>query len=249
MAGLIGQRGRGLDIQKWLASTGREFHWPGYQYLGPGTHLKKRLKRGDPGINHLDWIAKQHNINYACAKNLRDKHAADRKMIQASDPLRGRKTHTEQMVKKIMQAKVQLKWVGREWRERGLPADTLLENLSKMLNSNENFEFNDSFNLSVVHVRPPPRGTGKKRYVPGHLSKVWLHEGKKKSLVKIHRDEEGWCVAKAIVTTRALHLAGHDQYARKRWTCPCRNFHRRHLAAERLMAKVGLGPGAWGPDQ
>ena len=106
---LVRQMGGGLDIQKWLAKTGREFHWPGYQYLGPGTHLKKRLKRGDPGINRLDRLAKQQDIDYARAKNLRDKHAADRKMIQAIDRFKGRKTNTEQMVKKIMQAKVHLK--------------------------------------------------------------------------------------------------------------------------------------------
>ena len=23
-----------------------EFHWTGYQFMGPGTHLKKRLARG-----------------------------------------------------------------------------------------------------------------------------------------------------------------------------------------------------------
>ena len=59
--------GRGLDVQKWLAKTGIEFHWPGYQYMGPGTHLEKRLKRGDPGINRLDRIAKQHDIDYSRA--------------------------------------------------------------------------------------------------------------------------------------------------------------------------------------
>ena len=35
------QWGRGLDIQKWLEKTGIEFHWPGYQYMGPGSKLKK----------------------------------------------------------------------------------------------------------------------------------------------------------------------------------------------------------------
>ena len=102
------QKGRGLDIQKVLAKTGREFHWPGYQYLGPGTHLKKRLKRGDPGINRLDRLAKQHDIDYARARTLRDKHAADRKMIKAIDRLK-KKTQTEKIVKKIMQTKVHLK--------------------------------------------------------------------------------------------------------------------------------------------
>ena len=59
------QRGSGVDVQKWIGKTGREFHWPGYQYMGPGTHLKTRLARGDPGINRLDKIAKQHDINYS----------------------------------------------------------------------------------------------------------------------------------------------------------------------------------------
>ena len=49
------QRGGKLDLQKALAKTGIEFHWPGYQYMGPGTHLEKRLKRGDPG--KTVWIA------------------------------------------------------------------------------------------------------------------------------------------------------------------------------------------------
>ena len=58
-----------------------EFHWPGYQYMGPGTHLEKRLARGDPGINRLDWIAKAHDIDYGKANDLKDKWAADGKMI------------------------------------------------------------------------------------------------------------------------------------------------------------------------
>ena len=103
------QRGHGLDIQKWLGKTGIEFHWPGYQYMGPGTHLKKRLARGDPGINRLDRISKQHDIDYSKAKNLQDKWKADTKMIKAINKLPGRKTMTERIVKRIMQAKKRLK--------------------------------------------------------------------------------------------------------------------------------------------
>ena len=99
----------GSDVQKWIAKTGKEFHWPGYQYMGPGTHLAKRLRRGDPGINRLDQIAKQHDIDYSRAKNLQDKWKADTKMIQAIDRLPGKKTKTERVVKKIMQAKKRLK--------------------------------------------------------------------------------------------------------------------------------------------
>ena len=72
------QRGRGVDFQKWLSKTGIAFHVPGYQYLGPGTKLKKRLARGDPGKNRLDRIAKQHDIDYSCIKkNLQEKWAVD----------------------------------------------------------------------------------------------------------------------------------------------------------------------------
>ena len=67
------QRGGRLDVQKALSKTGIEFHSPGYQYMGPGTRLKKRLARGDPGINRLDRIAKQHDIDYSKAKSLKDK--------------------------------------------------------------------------------------------------------------------------------------------------------------------------------
>ena len=94
------QSGGAVDVQKWIAKTGKEFHWPGYQYMGPGTHLAKRLKRGDPGINRLDQIAKQHDIDYSRAKNLQDKWKADTKMIQAIDRLPGKKTKTERVVKK-----------------------------------------------------------------------------------------------------------------------------------------------------
>ena len=103
------QRGYGLDLQKWLGKTGIEFHWPGYQYMGPGTHLKKRLKRGDRGINRLDRISKQHDIDYSKSKSLQDKWKADTKMIRAIDKLPGRKTMTERIVKRIMQAKKRLK--------------------------------------------------------------------------------------------------------------------------------------------
>ena len=102
------QRGKGFHIQKALDKTGIEFHWLGYQYMGPGTHLKKRLAHGDPGKNRLDRLAKQHDIDYSKAKNLRDKHAADRKMIKGIEACKC-KSLTEQTVKNIMKAKLTMK--------------------------------------------------------------------------------------------------------------------------------------------
>ncbi len=42
-----------------------EVHLPGYNYLGSGTNLAKRLSRDDKGINPLDEAAKQHNTFYS----------------------------------------------------------------------------------------------------------------------------------------------------------------------------------------
>ena len=95
-------------MQNLLNKTGIEFHWPGYQYMGPGTHLKKRLARGDPGINRLDRIAKAHDIDYDKAKNLKEKWAADRKMIAKIDQLPGSKSLTERIVRRIMKTKLRL---------------------------------------------------------------------------------------------------------------------------------------------
>ena len=36
-------KGGGFDIQKWIFKLGIEFHWPGYQYMGPGTHLESMI--------------------------------------------------------------------------------------------------------------------------------------------------------------------------------------------------------------
>jgi len=49
--------------------------------MGPGTPLKKRLARGDPGINRLDRIAKAHDNDHDRTKDLKNKWAVDRKMI------------------------------------------------------------------------------------------------------------------------------------------------------------------------
>ena len=49
--------------------------------MGPATKLKKRLERGDCGINPLDSACKEHDIAYAKNldvknRNLADKHLA-----------------------------------------------------------------------------------------------------------------------------------------------------------------------------
>lgn len=47
-----------------MIETGNEYHIPGYNYLGPGTHIRQRLSEGVQPINSLDTIAQQHDLAY-----------------------------------------------------------------------------------------------------------------------------------------------------------------------------------------
>lgn len=57
-----------------------ELHLPGYQYCGPGTRLRKRLIRGDPGINPLDQACRVHDIAYSNHQDLEHRHQADKQL-------------------------------------------------------------------------------------------------------------------------------------------------------------------------
>lgn len=97
-----------FDLQKWLNSLGMEFHWPGYQFMGPGTRLKDRLRSSQTGVNRLDRLALIHDLKYMEAKNLQDKHRADREMIKGIQFFGrdGSQTWTEWTVEQILKAKV-----------------------------------------------------------------------------------------------------------------------------------------------
>lgn len=58
------------------------------QYLGPGTNVITRLKRGDLGRTPVDQISKIHDIRYSLATNPQDVRNADNEMIQAIDRVR-----------------------------------------------------------------------------------------------------------------------------------------------------------------
>jgi Phospholipase A2-like domain len=55
-----------------------EVHLKDYQYCGPGTNLRIRLARNDPGINKLDRACKRHDIAYSQEGG--DRTAADRRL-------------------------------------------------------------------------------------------------------------------------------------------------------------------------
>lgn len=73
--------GQGL-LNSVINSLPFELHIPGYQYCGPGTHLAKRLARGDAGINPLDKFCREHDITYSQSRDLETRHNADRKLAE-----------------------------------------------------------------------------------------------------------------------------------------------------------------------
>ncbi|KAE9522940.1 hypothetical protein AGLY_016571, partial [Aphis glycines] len=55
-----------------------ELHWPGYNYLGPGTKLEKNKKP----INKLDEAARDHDYFYKDHKDTKTRHEADKILEQ-----------------------------------------------------------------------------------------------------------------------------------------------------------------------
>lgn len=59
-----------------------EMHIPGYNYCGPGTKLRKRLDRGDRGVNPLDESCRRHDQFYANEQDLSKRHQADQTLAR-----------------------------------------------------------------------------------------------------------------------------------------------------------------------
>ena len=63
-------------------------------YMGPGTRVIERLKRGDPPRTLSDKVAQRHDIDYALAAGMKDKdaqnkaiRAADKRMVASLDKI------------------------------------------------------------------------------------------------------------------------------------------------------------------
>ena len=60
-------------------------------YIGPGTDLLTRLKRGDEPIVKSDKVAQAHDIRYTLSKDINNIKDADRKMVDKLKSLRKNK--------------------------------------------------------------------------------------------------------------------------------------------------------------
>ena len=98
----------------------------------------------------------------------------------------------------------------REWRNGGNRVDTLFNRLSDALNSNENFEMNDTFQVSITRVRHAPRASGSRRKLkPGHRPLAVLKR-KKENVIQI-QNKDCLCCARALVTAKA-RADNHPQW-------------------------------------
>ncbi|KAI8120059.1 hypothetical protein CVS40_8596 [Lucilia cuprina] len=74
-------RGQGI-LNNLIDILPIELHIPGYQFCGPGTKLKKRLARGDKGINPLDTACREHDIAYFQNRDSTERSKADKKLTE-----------------------------------------------------------------------------------------------------------------------------------------------------------------------
>lgn len=89
-----------------------------------------------------------------------------------------------------------------EWQRGGGRVEELLQQMSRILNSNEDFQPDDSFQLSFTHVLHSVQGSGKRKQKSGH-SHPETFKRLKSSVVTI-KGNDGMCAARALVTAKAL---------------------------------------------
>ena len=115
--------------------------------------------------------------------------------------------------------------------------EALFHRLAQALNSNEQFEMDDSFQVSITQVHHAPQGTGRpRRGKPGHPT-MQLLTANKRSVIQIKNNDE-LCCARALVVAKT-RLDQHPKWSSIR--------HGGKLQKEMALllhheAKVPLGP-------
>ena len=93
-----------------------------------------------------------------------------------------------------------------EWINHERNARQLLEKITQILNSNEQFQVDGSFHIEVTHIQDPGQGSGRPRFQLGtrHIEKA-LRDNR--SVILINNQDE-LCCARALVTLQALREEG-----------------------------------------
>jgi len=124
-----------------------------------------------------------------------------------------------------------------EWREGGERMDALFDRLAQALNSNEQIEMDDSFQLSITQVHHAPQGTGRpRRGKPGHPTMELLTKTSK-SVIRIQNKDE-LCCARALVVAKAKV----DQHPKEKAIRQGKSLQRTLALELQHEANVPLGP-------
>lgn len=161
-------RGSGL-VNSLINNLPFELHLPGYNYCGPGTRLRKRLLRGDQGINQLDNACMQHDIAYN-SNNLEDRHRADLKLydmakqrLKSKNAGKGEKL-ASWLVSKVMKTKVK-HGAGTKKKTFKSIVSTLRNHLKKMKPKNNSKAIQEAYSAAKKLIKSKSR-VGLPRIIP-----------------------------------------------------------------------------------
>ena len=135
----------------------------------------------------------------------------------------------------------------REFLARTVRLNELLEQLSAKLNSNESFSPNQSFQVDVVFVKTPQRGSGKKCRNPG--LRCIDNENKKKRCIIPIKNNDNLCCPRAIATMIAYCRREESNDASFHWRYMKEGKAVQEKAARELCQQAGVDPGPCGWEE
>lgn len=163
-------------------------------YMGPGTNLIARLKRGDPPRTEVDKAAMAHDIRYSLAKNTDDIRKADNIMMNTVDRISRNRGDDP---KNIAQARlIKLKTIGEDLGV--IRRDAFSGDLANNKIDDQDRILMMSKIAGLAHEGYGMCGKGKKKILPGDALKLKLLKqmarqklrggGKKLTGINIDRD-------------------------------------------------------------
>lgn len=162
------KRGTGI-VDKIIDILPFELHVPSYQYCGPGTHLEKRLARGDPGINPLDAACKRHDIEYSKHKKSEERSSADKvlqkeamKRVFSKDASLAERA-TALGVAAAMKAKRSLSKIGKgldkaKSKKKKIALSTIIKNARNAIKKSRPDNIQSAIKVAVASVKKMKKG-------------------------------------------------------------------------------------------
>ena len=135
----------------------------------------------------------------------------------------------------------------REFLERSLRLDTLLQSLADKLNSNEEFNPQRGFEVVLSVIAMPTPGSGRRKYNPGRRC-LEKELKKNRSIITINNQDD-LCGARAIVTMRAHCHKDLNGESKARWDTLRQGRPRQTTEARELHRQAGVPEGPCGVEE